>query len=208
MVAVGVAIRSVVAVRGTGMILDDVGKHYRTLWGEPSRTASFHLSGHKVDVLKWSAEKTAEQVNIYATVGASAHVVSGYDNEHRLEFFVGLKPAQDDVARPLAMLALEAVVNRTELGHGHSVTFPEPLWRGTPMSGFLVLRPASNVVPPLGLAGGLHVDFLQAIPVFQSEVEFKTGHKAEGLLQRWEAAGVPFWNPNRAPEPGLAEVSG
>ena len=121
------------ALRTRWMILDDVAAHYRAHWCAPSRTASYRFSGHAVQVLKWDANKNPEQVNIYATVGASAHVVTGYENDHRLEFFVGLEPPEDNVARPLALLVMEAVVNRTELGDGHSVMFSEPLWRGTQM---------------------------------------------------------------------------
>lgn len=187
------------------MILDDVTENYRKLWGEPARTASFRFSGHAVEVYKWDADRNPEQVNIYATVGASAHVVSGYDSDHRVEFFAGLNPAQDDVVRPLALLVVEVVLKGTELGHGHSVTFPEPLWGGTEMSSLLVLRPLSDV-PALALADGLHVDFLQAIPVYESEVSFKAQHRAEELLHRWQSAGVSFWDPTRAR--GLAEVRG
>src|SRR2546423_9742286 len=56
------------------MILDDVAAHYRAHWCAPSRTASYRFSGHAVQVLKWDANKNPEQVNVYATVGASAHV--------------------------------------------------------------------------------------------------------------------------------------
>ena len=186
------------------MVPDAVSEHYRKLWGEPSRTADFHFSGHEVKVLKWSADKNPEQVNMYTTVGASDHARAGYPNDHRVEFYVGLLPAKDDVARPLAMLPFEALVNRVELGHGHSVTFSEPLWSGTDMTGFLLLRPVVEVIPPLRLADGVHVEFLQAIPVFQSEVSFKAERQAEGLLERWKAAGLAFWNPDRRAEPGHA----
>lgn len=180
------------------MILDDVKGHYRAQWGDPARTANFRISQQTVEVFKWDADKNPEQVNIYATVGASAQVASGYGNDHRLEFFVGLKPAQDDIAQPLAMLVVETVVNQTELGDGHSVTFLEPLWRGTDMRGFLILRPRAQMIPTLA-SRGLHVDFLQAIPVYQSEVAFKAKHGVEELLQRWAAAQVAFWDPTRAP---------
>ncbi len=208
MVAIRMADREMVAIwRRTEMILDEVKEHYRNLWGQSSRRASFRLSGHLVEVWKWNAESNPQQVNMYATLGCSAHVVAGYDNDHRVEFFVGLQPSEDDVARSLSMLAFEAMGNKVELGHGHSMTFPEPLWRGTRMNAFLVIRPRVQVIPARSSAGGLHVEFLQAIPVYESEVAFKAKHRTEALLQRWEAAHVAFWNPQRAPQPGLAEVS-
>jgi hypothetical protein len=187
------------------MILDAVKEQYRRLWGEPSRTAQFRFSGHKVEVLKSNADTNPEQVNMYATVGASADVPAGYPSDHRVEFYVGLKPERDDVARPLAMLAFEAIVNRVEVGHGHSVTFSESLWSGTRMTGFLVLRPVVEVVPTLHLPDGVHVEFLQAIPVFESEVSFKAERRAEGLLEHWKAAGLAFWDPDRRAEPRQIE---
>jgi len=138
---------------------------------------------------------------MYATAGASDHVPKGYPADHRLEFYVGLMPAKDEVAKPLAMLALDTMATKVELGHGHSVTFPEPLWKGTAMSGFLLLQPVVAVIPPLLLSDGIHVEFLQAIPVFQSEVSFKAERGAEGLLERWKAAGLAFWDPRRRAEP-------
>lgn len=72
--------------------------------------------------------KTSEQVNLYATAGASAHVSLGYTTDHRVEFYVVLRPAKDEVAKPHAMLAFEAMATKVEIDHGHSVTFSEPLW--------------------------------------------------------------------------------
>jgi hypothetical protein len=186
------------------MIVDEVRRHYLTLWGEPSRKANFRVLGHTVHVYKWDAERNPEQVNIYATVGASAYELPGREPAHRMEFFVGLNPAQDAIAKPLAMVALDAVVHGTELDHGHSITYPDPLWPGTDMHSLLVLRPVMEIVPPLVRGDGKHVDFMQVIPVFASEVAFKAERRTDALLERWRAANVPFWNPNRWPEPSAA----
>jgi hypothetical protein len=72
------------------------------------------------------------------------------------------------------------------------------------MRRFLVLRPLGDLIPPLELPDGLHVEFLQATPIFDSELAYKSGHGAESLLRRWEESGVPFWDPNRSPEPALS----
>ena len=143
---------------------------------------------------------------MYATVGASAHVIAGYDVDHRIEMFVGLAPAQDDVAKPLAMLVAEAVVSHVPLGHGSSVSFDEPLWDGTEMRAFLLLRPRAEIVPPLAVKDGPHVEFLQAIPLFASEIFYKTRHGAEGLVGAWEQAAVAFWDPARTLLPEFARV--
>jgi hypothetical protein len=55
----------------------------------------------------------------------------------------------------------------------------------------------------LTLADGTHIEFLQALPIFDSEFAFKTDHGAEALLDRWEKSRVPFWDPNRTPAPAV-----
>lgn len=180
---------------------DEVRKHYLRLWGEPSRTAEFRIEGRGVEIYKWDAARNPEQVNLYVTLGISNYPLPGHGPGHRLEFFLGLNPAQDGVAKPLAMVGLDPVLHGTELAHGHTVTYPEPLWKGTKMRSFLILRPVTEIVPPLVLNPTLDVEFLQAIPLFPSEVAFKSKHRIDGLLDRWRAAKVPFWNPNRQADP-------
>ncbi len=152
-----------------------------------------------VEVLKWNAEANPEGVNLYATIGASAWPMAGRDPNHRVEFFVGLLPAKDEIASPLAALALYPMRDGVAVDHGHTVPTERPLWVGTSMRSFLVLRPLSGIISPLELPDGVHVEFLQAIPVFESELVYKSEHTAEGLLRRWEEFRVPFWDPNRSP---------
>jgi hypothetical protein len=154
------------------------------------------MDGHDVDIWKWNSDRTSQQVNVYATIGASSLVGPGGHETHREEYFVGLLPPEDDVARSLALLAVEAL-SGLDIGHGHSVTFPEPLWPTTDMSSYLILRPGSVIIPELALDDGLHVEFLQAIPVHPSELRFSLDHGASQLLERWKELGVRFWDPSR-----------
>lgn len=183
------------------MIQDDVRKHCVRRFGEPSRRAEFSASGHAVQVLKWDSDRTPDQVNLYVTVGVSAHPLGGHGPQHRLEFFTGLLPSEDRVARPLALLSMEAILNRRELGHGYSMTLAERLWHGSQMHGFLMIRARSEVIPDLELPSGSRVEFLQAIPATVSEIAIKTEHGIDALLSHWEAEGVPFWDPRRSPQP-------
>ena len=54
----------------------------------------------------------------------------GHNEKHQLEYFVGVNPANDDIAKLLVMVALEPVVRGREIDHGHSVTYPEGLVAG------------------------------------------------------------------------------
>lgn len=104
------------------------------------------------------------------------------------------------------MLGSYSACENTALDHGHTVTFPEPLWTGTGLRAFLVMRPLSDVLSTLQLDDGVHVGFLQAIPLFPSEVTFKEANGAEALMSRWESSRVQFWDLARSAEPPFGDV--
>ena len=93
------------------MILDAVRDHYISLWGPPSWTATFRTHGPEAEVYKWDASNHPEGVNMYATIAASAYPVSSIPEMHRMEFYIGLLPAADDVASPLAALGLYSALH-------------------------------------------------------------------------------------------------
>jgi hypothetical protein len=180
------------------MIADAVRDVYRARWGEPSRQANFAVGEHEIEILKWTAESSPEGVALYATIGASAWPLAGQDPGHRIEFFVGLLPEQDGIASALAALGLYSAREGVALDHGHTVPAGGVVWPGAAMSSFLIMRPRDGFMPALDLSDGLHVDFLQAIPIYESDRAFKAEHGADALLRLWEDAGVRFWDPGRA----------
>lgn len=186
------------------MITGAVRDLYIARWGEPSRQAAFRVAGLEVAVCKWDADASTEGVTIYATIGSSAYAMAGRDPKRRVEYFLGLMPPQDAVASPLAALALYAERERVAVGHGDTVPAEGPLWPGTDMHRFLVLRPLGDIISPLELRDGMHVEFMQAIPIFESEAAYKARHSATGLLRHWQESHVAFWNPGRQPEPAPA----
>ena len=116
---------------------------------------------------------------------------------HRVEYFIGLQPGRDDIASALAALGLFAQREAENVDHGHTVPAGGPLWPGTKMSTLLVLRQTGDILPALTLPSGIHVEFLQAVPVFESERRFKVAYGADALLRRWEEKGTAFWDPRR-----------
>jgi hypothetical protein len=174
---------------------------YRSLWGEPARRARFADGRHVIEVLKWDEDATSMGVTLYATVGGSAHAVADGPAGHRVEFILGLSPAQDDVASPLAGLGLYQTHRGEALGHGHTVSSDAPLWSGTQMRVFLVARFQPGFLPPLALPDALHVEFLQALPIYDSERAYASRHGVEALLDLWRRASLPFWEAGRSPLP-------
>lgn len=184
------------------MIRDEIEAHYRSLWGEPSRRARFSKGRAAVDVLKWSASQTREGVTVYATLGAST--IGEPRIGRRVEFYIGLAPECDDVAPALVDLTAKIDEDEPDIRHGHTISYPEPLWRGTRMKTLLVMRPPVSIVPMLKLRDGTHVDYLQAVPIYGSELQLKQERSPEGLLRAWQKRQVPFWDPSRR-EPDLLD---
>jgi hypothetical protein len=85
-------------------VADAVEDLYRAHWGEPTRLARFDDGKFVLEVLKWGEAATTEGVPLYATVGASTNPADYHSAGHRVEFILGLAPAQDEVATPLARL--------------------------------------------------------------------------------------------------------
>jgi hypothetical protein len=174
---------------------------YQARWGETTRKAEFRAGQYHIEVLKWDSSVNGEGVDIYATLGASVADMPGAESGHRVEYFIGLNPACDDIASALAALGLYAMRESENVDHGHTIPADGPLWSGTEMSALLVLRQFGDILPALALPNGIHVDFLQAVPVFDSERRFKASFGTDALLQRWETMGTPFWDPRRGAEP-------
>lgn len=62
----------------------------------------------------------------------------------------------------------------------------------------LLIRPNDGFLSALASqSSAVHVEFLEVIPVFESEVVFKQQHGVGALFEAWEARDVPFWNPGR-----------
>lgn len=171
-----------------------LAQHYEALWGPPARVARFDKPGASVGVRKWEASERTGGVVMYATLGGATLAAAGHGAEHRYEYFVGLLPERDDVAATLALLA---PIGWTEaLGDGHTVEVQGGLWPGTRMDCWLLAHPQVAVVPDL-VHGATHVRWLQAVPLYPAERTWKAVHGAASLWARWEAEGVPFWNPDR-----------
>jgi hypothetical protein len=189
-------------------VVDPVRDTRGALWGKPARSSKFEVDGYSVGVLKWDAKSNPEKVVIYLTVGASAFPLPGRPADHRIEFFTGLLPARDEVANSLAALSLYSVREGVVLDHGHTVPSHGPLWKGFEMGTFLITRPRSDLLPPLEMPDGACVEFLQAIPIFESERSYKKELGVDALMECFAEAHTPFWDPDRSPNPVCLSRSG
>jgi len=185
------------------MMAEAVKKHYSTHLGSPSREFNFDIEEFPMKVLKWNADANPEEVSLYGTLGSSSRSLRGLDEGHRMEFLLGLLPEKDDVVVSLAILGAHPHLAQTFLDHGHTLKLADPLWPETEMHSFLVMHPAQGIVPALALPDGTHVEFLMAVPLYDSEFAFKRSHSPEELMLGWSEAGVRFYDPNRSAWPSM-----
>jgi hypothetical protein len=178
-------------------IQTSVRDYYISRWGTPSRQARFEVQRFQIEVYKWNEERISEGVTLYATLGASTHPVRGFETTHRFEFILGITPGHDEIASPLAALGLYATRENATIGHGHTVPAAQPLWPETNMRTFLVVKPRVAFLAPLDLGDEIHVEFLQAIPIYETERMISAERGAEHLIERWKQNAVPFWKSDR-----------
>jgi hypothetical protein len=185
-----------------GTVYEAVREQYRETWGQPAMRTQLDVDGAAVAVYKWAADSNAHGVAMYATVGASDRPVPGRAEDDRVEFYVGLVPEHDEVCDALAALTSHAEREGVTLDHGQAVTVNRPLWPGTHMQSFLVVRPTPPMLPPIALRHGPRIEFLQAVPLNHNQGEFKSEHGTDALLDLWKQAGVPYWDRHKSPGPG------
>jgi hypothetical protein len=172
----------------------DVAKYYRSLWGKPSRVLNFRGSGARVQVHTWGIDDTDWGVALYATVGASKGKAAG---DHRVEFITGMRPVEDGVIGSLASLGAFPIL-AGPIDKGETVTLGEPLWPGTPMRAFLMVPEVEDIIPPL-ITRRRHVQFLRAIPVYDSEIDLKNEYDAAWLMETLDDQGLNMADPHRRP---------
>ena len=191
--------RGFVHAHASGVIVRGVDSpvwpHYVARWGDPTRVAEFVRAGEApVRIGKWVPAQTGEGVTIYASDGVSVNR-NGVRVMHGYEVILGLSPEEDGCASSLAALA---TASRSEgIGPGHTFDAGGPLWEGTAMTAWLLVEPATELLPPVE-AGDGHCVFLQVLPLYPQERTWKIVHGSDALIRAWQSLKVPFWDPRRA----------
>lgn len=169
-----------------------VRNYYRELYGEPFREVEFVApSGKKIQVLKWGAGATGEEVSIYATIGAS-------DDDHEIssEFFIGLSSEEDSIVSALAEIALHGNGTSTLPKSGDSITLSSDVWKNAKLTSFLFTEGCEIIAPLYGIES--KVSFIQLVPLYSQELEYKKTKGEEALWQMFEEKSIEYWNPCRA----------
>jgi hypothetical protein len=185
---------------------DAVTEHYVRELGDSFRRIEYDVRGMPITVMAWTPDNNPQGVHLYATVGASRRPLGESQSGHRFELIGGALPNEPRLAHVLSLAAAYPALFGEPLGHGHSIPYEEPLWPGTDMQKVLVVRPLEDLVSRLELPDGSHVEFLNALPVYEEEVAFKSTHGLDRLRDAWQTGNIPFWDPRR-PRPRLLRES-
>lgn len=170
-----------------------ISNYYISKYGNPEREAEFvSPEGKKILIYKWNEDQTGEGVAMYATIGASHSLGC---EQHTCEFFIGMTPSADNVVQALAEVALHGNGSDKIPDSGDTLTLVYDLWEGTKAKSFM-FTDGEEILPPLS-ENGKHVEFIQLIPLFDSELQYKKEHGEEFLWDRFEEKEVPYWDSSR-----------
>ena len=170
-----------------------VKAYYVRKYGDPEREAEFSVrDGKRIEVYKWNEKQTDEGVTIYATAGANNWLGDG---KAGCEFFIGLTPEADDIVEAVAEVGVDGNGTNEIPSSGDSITLSCPLWTGTKAKTFMFTC-GHEILPPIQ-ANGKSIEFVQLVPLFDSELRFKKENGEAALWEKFRQNVVPYWDPTR-----------
>jgi hypothetical protein len=171
------------------VIVEQLREHYTQVVGtEPAYRALRTRDGHALGVFEWPAGNSRLGVHFYASAGASRY---GPDARHyAVELFVGVKQGDEAVLEGFADMALSVLKSGTVPRHGVFVAGDWKVIKGREFTGWVLTERPDDLIPQLDLPDGRHVVFLDALPVFWEEAEYRHGNRADDLFDIWEKEEV------------------
>jgi hypothetical protein len=91
--------------------------------------------------------------------------------------------------------------------HGVFVAGNWKVIKGRKFTGWVLTERPDDLIPELQLANGRHVVFLDALPVFPEEADYRHGNRSDELFGIWEEAGVKSWDLDRDLPTGIERRS-
>ena len=182
-------------------MIDELRQHYTAAIGaEPILHEMNTRDGKRMGVFEWPDGTTRLGVHLYASAGAG-HYGSDHDG-HAVELFTGVKPGGPDVLEAFCTMALNVRESGTVPQHGVFVAGDWKIIRGRKFTGWVLTERPDDFMPQLDFPGG-HVAFLDALPVFPEEAEYRHGNRTDDLFDIWETEEVKSWDLDRELPAGI-----
>jgi hypothetical protein len=188
--------------RGFSVVVDELREHYkRMVDGEPVYHDLHTRSGDSIGVFDWPEGSSRLGVHFYASAGASNHGPGA--RQHAVELFVGVKTGDAAVLEAFADAAMSVRKSNGVPQHGSFISGDWKVIRGRKFTGWILTERPDDLIPELRLQDGRHVVFLDALPVYPEEAEYRNGNRSEELLGIWEDFRVKSWDLDRELPPGI-----
>lgn len=144
-------------------------------------------------------------VALYASAGISVPGPGGRGHSHTVEVFTGIRQDSAQVREAFANLITSLVCSTSPhpACHGVFVAGDWEVIEDRKFTGWILTERPDELIPDLQLKDGRHITFLDALPVFPEEAEFRQGNRAEDLLGMWEEWEVKSADLDRELHPSL-----
>jgi hypothetical protein len=191
---------------GSMSVVEELREHYVAVVGsEPEYHEMRTRSGESVGVFEWPKGTSRMGVHLYASAGATRHGPGA--RQHAVELFVGVKTGSDAVKEGFANMILSVLKSKTVPQHGVFVAGSWKVIKGRKFTGWVLTERPDDLIPELQLTNGRHVVFLDALPVFPEEAEYRHGNRSDELFGIWEETGVKSWDLDRDLPAGIERRS-
>lgn len=186
--------------------LEELEAHYTSVVGaEPQFGTMTSLEGNTVGIFHWAPASSRMGVSLYASSGISVPGPAGRGHSHTVEVFTGINQDSAQVREAFANLITSLVGSPTPhpARHGVFVAGDWKIIEGRKFTGWILTERPDELIPDLQLKDGRHITFLDALPVFPEEAEFRHGNRADELLGMWEEWEVESADLDRELHPSL-----
>lgn len=186
--------------------LDELEAHYAAAVGaDPEFGTMTSRQGNVVGIFTWPKGSSRMGVHLYASAGISVPGPGGRGHSHTVEVFCGVKQDPTEVREAFANLVMSMVCSTSPhpACHGVFVAGDWEVIEGRKFTGWILTERHDFLIPDLELKDGRHITFLDALPVFPEEAEFRHGNRADELLGMWEEWEVKSWDLDRELHPSL-----
>ncbi|GAB5079721.1 suppressor of fused domain protein [Arthrobacter sp. AD-310] len=183
-------------------MIDELRQHYtKAIGAEPILHEMNTRTGKQMGVFEWPAGSSRLGVHFYASAGAGHYWKDVH--RHAVELFTGVSHGGQEVLDAFATMALNVHVSGTIPQHGVFVAGDWKVIKGRKFTGWLLTERLDNFMPNLEVPDGGHVAFLDTIPVFPEEADYRHGNRSDDLFDIWEAEGVRSWDLDRELPAGI-----
>lgn len=182
-------------------MIEELRQHYtKAIGAEPVLHEMNTRTGKRMGVFEWPAGTTRPGVHLYASAGAGHYWKDHHG--HAVELFAGVKQGGQDVLEAFCTMALNVRESGTVPQHGVFVAGDWKIIKGRNFTGWILTERPDDFMPQLDVHGG-HVVFLDALPVFPEEAEYRHGDRSDDLFDIWEAEEVKSWDLDRELPTGI-----